>query len=49
MNNYNPAKVLVIGQAHDLVLGIKPVMFCCDSEGGIYYFEFIADVDEIDE
>ena len=48
MNNYEAPAIIEAGRAKDLILGIKPNMFWCDSEGAIYAFEAIADIDESD-
>jgi hypothetical protein len=49
MNNYEAPAISEAGRAHDLILGIKPLMNAFDSEGAIYHWEPIDDIDESDE
>jgi hypothetical protein len=50
MNNYEAPNIVRIGDAHELVLGIKPwYWWYIDSEGWFCYYERIDDIDESDD
>ena len=46
---YEASEVIAIGEAHDLILGIKPLATLFDSEGLANRDERVDDIDETEE
>ena len=47
---YEASEVIAIGEAHELILGVKPWLpFNVDEEGEVNYADRDGDVDETDE
>ena len=50
MKNYEAAELVEMGQASTLILGAKPYFpLGMDSEGMVWFFEPMFDIDEVDE
>lgn len=50
MTHYEAAEMVELGHASSLILGAKPYFpLGMDSEGMVWFFEVIFDIDEIDE
>ena len=49
MNSYQAASVIGIGLAQELILGQKPQDVVMDSDGVQNRWEYVADIDEVDD